>query len=353
MNILSAHSSVTSGVSARQHPRERTPERSPIACSREERGGLPGQPDESILARIAFANVGEEESDPRVVGVPIPVLDGLAPVEVWRSRLPVCSGRQGPIGYAENGDVLFAHLSVREETDNAVADLVLDAYRRVLSFASSRGYRHVVRTWNIVPHLNEGEGDNERYKQFCVGRWRAFQEILVPGARPPAASCVGSTNGEIVIYVLASSRPGVAIENPRQVRADLYPRRYAPRSPSFSRAVLQNWGGHMHLHISGTASIVGHETYHSGDADRQLEETVRNIDAVLRHAAKQIGFPTPRLDQLAVLRVYLRHEEHFERVRSGLDRLVGPTVPKIFLHADLCRRSLLLEIEGSWCTPHA
>jgi chorismate lyase / 3-hydroxybenzoate synthase len=327
---------------------ERTSEPNLIWCSREDEWSLLRH-DESIFALIAFEKPGAQWDDPRVVGVPLPVLGGLSPAEVWRSRVSVSVGREESIGFAESGDVLFAHLSVKEDTGEALADVVLDAYRRVLSFAAARGYVHVLRMWNVVPNLNEGEGDDERYKQFCVGRARAFEEILAAGWRPPAATCVGTKTGEIVIYFLASRRPGVPIENPQQVSADSYPRRYGPRSPSFSRAVLQTCGDRVSLHISGTASIVGHDTVHLGDPDRQLEETVRNIDAVVRRAAEKIGSGAPQLDQLSFLRVYLRHEEHFERVRSSLDRLVGPSVTKIFLRADLCRRSLLVEIEGFWC----
>ena len=49
----------------------------------------------------------------------------------------------------------------------------------------------------------------------------------------------------------------------------------------FARAALVPNGRGAQLLVSGTASIVGHESLHIGDPDRQLEETARNFEALV------------------------------------------------------------------------
>src|SRR5712671_3687411 len=83
----------------------RTAEPPPISCSIET-WDASLRSDASILALIRFEPGGSEVDDPRAVHVPLPLLDGVPKVEVWRSGAPVCTGRAGPIGYAETGNLL-------------------------------------------------------------------------------------------------------------------------------------------------------------------------------------------------------------------------------------------------------
>lgn len=132
------------------------------------------------------------------------------------------------------------------------------------------------------------------------------------------------------------------IENPRQVSAFHYPPQYGRRSPSFSRAVLKNWGeGHEHLYISGTASIVGHASQH-GDLLPQLAETLANLEALLAEADRRAMTP---LD-LTLLKIYVRPNLDPAPLRDRIVRTFGANVPLLFLRADICRQELLLEIEG-------
>lgn len=304
--------------------------------------------DSSVLALFRHGESPTETGDPRVVHLPLPLLIEQTSVDLWRSRSPVRTGREGIIGYAENDSVFFAQLPLQEAGPDQLAEATCQTYRHALAFASARGYPNVSRMWNVVPRINQGEGDRERYKQFCIGRSRAFDQLLPEGSPLPAASCVGSKAGEGLVYFLAFRRPGLAVENPRQVSAFLYPREYGPQSPSFSRAILHAWPDRAQLYISGTASIVGHESSHVCDANRQLEEAARNVDVLMRCAAERIAVPTPRLDQLSELRVYLRREDDLETVRHGIQHLIGSGAPVSFLRADICRTPLLVEIEGLW-----
>ena len=42
--------------------------------------------------------------------------------------------------------------------------------RRLPSSSSRRRYRHLQRIWNYLDDINQGEGDEERYRVFCSGR---------------------------------------------------------------------------------------------------------------------------------------------------------------------------------------
>ncbi|MBK7904489.1 MAG: hypothetical protein IPJ97_17360 [Proteobacteria bacterium] len=67
----------------------------------------------------------------------------------------------------------------------------------MLRFQAQSPYRHVWRIWNFITDINEGEGDEERYKHFCLGRARAFAAVhaRAPDIGYPAASAVGKPRG--------------------------------------------------------------------------------------------------------------------------------------------------------------
>ena len=140
------------------------------------------------------------------------------------------------------------------------------------------GYPHLARLWNYLPQINVETDGLERYRQFNSARRNAliaYRRDLTGNV--PAACALGSVTGSpLVIYFLASRQAATAVENPRQVSAYEYPAQYGPK-PAFSRAsILGNT-----LFISGTASIVGHETVHVGDVTAQTRETLANIEALV------------------------------------------------------------------------
>ena len=132
------------------------------------------------------------------------------------------------------------------------------------------------------------------------------------------------------------------------------PLAYGPRSPSFSRAAIADvGGGRQALFISGTASIVGHETMHLGDVRRQTQESLANI-GVLREIATQRAGACFDADRL-IYTVYVRRPEDFDAVRSEFERVVGASSraarEALYLHADICRAGLLVEIEAHGFVP--
>jgi enamine deaminase RidA (YjgF/YER057c/UK114 family) len=138
------------------------------------------------------------------------------------------------------------------------------------------------------------------------------------------------------------------VENPRQVAAYHYPELYGPKSPSFARGTVagSDWDGMVF--VSGTASIVGHESVFPGDPGRQTEEAMRNVEAVLDTAGVQ-GRGGPLGARLRSLRVYVRFPEQTEAIRRAILAAAGSAVPTAFLQAEICREELLVEIEATAC----
>jgi chorismate lyase/3-hydroxybenzoate synthase len=115
--------------------------------------------------------------------------------------------------------------------------------------------------------------------------------------------------------------------------------------PCFSRATIANVNGQRRLLVGGTASIVGEDSLHVDDVDRQLEETLRNLAALI-DAAAEGSAPGAALGRLLDLRVYVARQEDAPPIRAVLAARC-PRAERIELTiARVCRPELLVEIEG-------
>jgi chorismate lyase/3-hydroxybenzoate synthase len=299
------------------------------------------------LACISFGASPGRDDDPRRVQVALAPLAGAPPCELWQAGGPVTHGRDGGFGWARGGGVLFGQVSFDGPGDGAFADAVQDAYARIVAFCERQGAPHLLRCWNYFGGIHEGSGDAERYRQFCVGRHRALALFSGFEQRLPAATVIGSRAPGALVYFLAACEPGLQVENPRQVPAWRYPRSYSPLPPSFSRALLKRWPASDNtaceqLFVSGTASVVGHESHHPDNTAAQLAETLANLRALLAAADPDGGGPW----RAASLKAYLRRREDLPRVQEALAREFGAGAPLLVLEGDICRSDLSVEVEG-------
>jgi chorismate lyase/3-hydroxybenzoate synthase len=282
-----------------------------------------------------------------VLAADLPTLFGEPAAEVWLSPQPVVYRHEGELQLASNGELLMLVLQLPESTETVLEELAYSAYRRLLKRAQLEGFPHLLRAWNYFPGINETQNGLERYRRFCIGRHRAFSEIHADFRQAlPAASAVGTRSGPLQIQVLASPRPGLHFENPRQVSAYNYPEAYGPRSPAFARATLDAGDHGGTLYIAGTASIVGHASEHIGDPEAQTLEVQRNLNALLNHIRHCTASAGRRKAQWQSLKVYVRDPAHTALVRDGLQAWLPPGASVMYLQGDICRRELLLEIEG-------
>jgi chorismate lyase/3-hydroxybenzoate synthase len=238
----------------------------------------------------------------------------------------------------------------------ALEAAVAQAYGR-LAHTFTRAGRHPVRFWNFIPGIHAELDDGlDRYMAFNAGRFAAFREWFGSEATfsrdLPTASAVGIASGPLVIHGLGCVEPGLPIENPRQIPAYSYSRRYGPQPPCFARATRLAPASSQRperLLVGGTASIVGEDSQHERDAREQMIETFANLARLLERAyevAHVAGRPDDALRAFTHLRVYIVREDDATVVR----RLVAARFPQVesieYARADLCRRELLVEIEG-------
>lgn len=306
-------------------------------------------PRPGSLLRIDFGQV-DNAITPTSAGLSIsvaaPRLLDQTVIEDWRVEALVQSGRCEDLAYAHTGQLMAVGLVVRNDAD--LERLAGAAYRRIIGFCESRGFPHLHRIWNYIPGINvfDQAVGMERYQAFCVGRHGAFAGVRDFETRLPSASALGCVGKELLIYALAGRTPGYQVENPRQMSAFRYPVCYGPKSPSFSRATGVSNGEGNALFISGTASIRGHESLHSDNVDAQVLETLENMQSVIDNA-RSVGLASiDDIRHLDQLKVYIRHAAHAPLVRDAITRRLGGLPPCVFLQADICRSSLLVEIEG-------
>lgn len=278
--------------------------------------------------------------------IDIPVLGaGDSSFEVWSSDAPVtpCE-HQGMCGMSD-GAVLFGSLSLEQRAGDTLEKLAEQAYMRIFGFIDHFGYPNLLRVWHYFPQINDEEAGLERYRGFNVGRHAAFAANgrVAGEEHAPAASALGSNSGSLVIYFMAGRQYGKAVENPRQVSAYQYPQQFGPRSPIFVRAMSVTLGGQYCFFISGTASIVGYETLHQGDAEKQTAETLLNIRTLLQ----QIPHYDPAQGRM-LLKIYLRNAADLAMVRAKVQAEFGTACEAVYLHSNICRSDLLLEIEGAY-----
>jgi len=235
---------------------------------------------------------------------------------------------------------------------------VTAAFDAVFSQLDDAAARHPVRFWAFIPGIHDDLGGGlDRYMVFNAGRFSAFhsrhQLRWEPDGSLPTASGVGADGDRLMLACVAGLEPGTPVENPRQIPAYRYSNRFGPRPPFFARATIVRSPVLPLLLVGGTAAITGEESRHPDDLDGQLHETLRNLAAVTESArgasfeeSTSITEIAAMLSRFRELRVYYTRTADRERVASRIAEAF-PTDCRIELRrAELCRRELLVEIEG-------
>lgn len=307
------------------------------------------EPAESLLSQpgtLAALDFGSApdtaSSDPRSLRIPLQPIGHAqsTPVEHWRVDGKVDHGIDSDAHWASSSDYLFVHLRIDEDAHGGLRRASAHAYRRLRQMLDRLDYPHLLRAWNYLADINAGHGDDERYRHFTMGRAEGIAGLAPESF--PAATAIGRLDDvrELIVYALAARHPGRPIENPRQVSAYRYPRQYGPTPPSFARAMYVETPAPQLL-ISGTASVVGHATLHD-QADAQAAETLCNLQSVLAAAGQtDSGLATD-----AWLKAYLRDPAYREVLAAALHAHGVADDRVIYLHGDICRADLLLEIDG-------
>src|SRR3546814_2454147 len=80
------------------------------------------------------------------------------------------------------------------------------AYARMTAFVGASDTPHLLRVWNYLDAITFGDGDAERYREFCVGRARGLGDFDTHAL--PAATAIGRCDDARVVqvYWLAARR---------------------------------------------------------------------------------------------------------------------------------------------------
>lgn len=283
------------------------------------------------------------------LGLAVPVLAGAGGETLFGEARAAGNGEAGG-GFAlfEDGDWLVGVRVVEARAD--LGAQTEGIYRDLLSVADVHG-RRLARIWNYVPAINEDAVEGlENYRVFCRGRAAAFAAVG-DGGVPPAASAVGGVRGRLAVMFAASRAEARIVENPEQTPAYEYPPEHGPRAPSFSRAGQVTANGRRWTFVSGTAAIKGHVTMAPGDLAGQMACTLDNLRLISAECGLGESLGAGSGGEGAVERhfkVYLRDAAELGVVRAALEaRLFRPTDRVSWLHSDICRAALKLEIEAT------
>jgi chorismate lyase/3-hydroxybenzoate synthase len=273
----------------------------------------------------------------------LPVLAGETEENLFGPARP--AGSFGPLALFSSGDWWLGAATV--PLTAGLEQAAFELYRHI--FVAAQG-RHLARIWNYVPAINDtGAGGLENYRAFCRGRSLAFEQHHGTGFKMllPAASAVGSKSDSLTVAFAATAGQPQHVENPLQVPAYDYPAEYGPRAPSFARATVVPGASADTVFISGTAAIRGHVTVAPDSLRQQLDCALENLQAI--SAACGLG------SALAAggggrrhFKIYVRHAADQPVVAAILqERLLLDRDQVSYVHADICRAALLVEIEAS------
>jgi chorismate lyase/3-hydroxybenzoate synthase len=295
---------------------------------------------EHVLALMGFASTQLDSSD---FGIPLAPLDPSCDASAWISdQAPRISHPSESLTLTQTDQLMFGTVRLPAER---IEDATSQAYRSIHKIMQQHPDFRLIRLWNFFPGINLEEKGIERYRRFS----RARHDVLASsGYRMstdlPAACAVGSKEGPLVVHFLAGNGAIKTLENPRQVSAYRYPRVYGPRSPSFSRAVIHTSAQGRQLFLSGTASIIGHETIAPSDPEMQTRVTLDNLSALLEAA----HYPTIHsLGSVASWVVYIRDPSQIHLIRPLISNQIHPDSRIVYLQGDICRKDLMVEIEGT------
>jgi len=225
---------------------------------------------------------------------------------------------------------------------------------RILLESEGMTFNNIVRQWNYIGDITEVGYNGENYHIFNKVRSRQYGKYrTVPGF--PAATGIGMKFGGISLDCIAvktgDSHKILPVNNPDQVKPYEYGQVVLKgvQVPQFERAVLFSGEADTTLFVSGTASILGQDTIGTDDIEKQTVITIENIMKLVEasHHHKTEGSPCCDLSNLILLRVYVKRQSDFERVKKICDSyFLG--APVVYIEADVCRENLLVEIEAEF-----
>ncbi|MDR2470363.1 MAG: hypothetical protein LBD27_07815 [Tannerella sp.] len=208
-------------------------------------------------------------------------------------------------------------------------------YVRLLAQQNCTLAQHTVRTWIYVKDIDT------QYAGMAAARKAFFeQEGLTSETHYIASTGIEGQylRSEALVFMDAYAVQGLQPDQIRYLHAPDYLNPTHEYGVTFERGTSIDYGDRRHVYISGTASINNRgEVEHPGDLLKQTERTFRNIQALLAEGDTS-------MDDVACLIVYLRNPSDGQTVNSCLQKMY-PHIPRVVVHAPVCRPDWLVEVE--------
>jgi chorismate lyase/3-hydroxybenzoate synthase len=302
-----------------------------------------------LLTHLYFGDSSASQHDCLSIQTELELLGSNLFAQYWFTDQHVVLANYKNIRYAHTPQMMFGCIQLSCAAGDDFQALTHKAYSEIYQCLQTTACKHLLRTWNFFPQITAiapQQPSKNRYEVFCHGRLQAMQDCGIKTKVYPAATVIGNHDHDLQIYFLASDTPGTAVENPRQTSAFHYPVEDDNTQPLFSRGLLKPWGTRTHFYVSGTASIVGHETLHIDNVCEQLNESINNVETLVAHANDKHHTQLNAQDDLLYMKVYIRHREHLEQIKQVLAARLSKHTPRALLLGDMCRENLLVEIEA-------
>lgn len=301
-----------------------------------------------LLLGFRFGSGSGEQGHTAIINLGLKPINHDQLTEAWWYRGDVTYTQTGSIRLAECDEYTVAIYDHTDDSRN-IRSHSRRAYSELIGAVRSTKHTRLVKIWNYFDDINLGEGDSEKYRQFSVGRAEAFQDMGICDEESPTGTAIGTQSGNaLVLVAIASNHHYCPVENPRQTSAFSYPRIYGPSSPKFSRGGFVSSDSHQLFLISGTASVVGHESNFPYDTPLQTNETIKNLAFLCEAISDMEKVDTQfTLDEQSVLRVYLKNPQDYQIVSQTINQYLNSNYQNIaYLHGTICRRELTVEIDG-------
>ena len=260
--------------------------------------------------------------------------------EVWNTDENVYAKKINNFYTSKSENYLFGStiIDMNESYKNNKTKII-NAYNNLFEIAKLEKME-IVKIWHFIPELlSKYNNDKTNYSLLCESRETVYKDYF-NNFNFPAATAIGIKGKKILIYFFAGKFSKYkVIENKRQVSSYLYPQQIFKEKPMFSRAVSFDnvKSGVGKILISGTASIKGYESMHSLNLKEQLNEALKNYGTLI-----SLNNNSSNISRIYITNI---NDEDKLWIQQKLEKVFG-TDHFIIVKGDICRKELIIEVEG-------
>ena len=232
---------------------------------------------------------------------------------------------------------LWGGTSVCEAKDSAEqTSLLLKQYVMQLLNNGAHLAKNCIRTWFFVQNVDVN------YAGVVTARNEEFYtQNLTPKTHFIASTGINGRNADPKILVQLDNYAVIGINPETQVKYLYASDHLNPTyeyGVSFERGTSVEYGDRRQVFISGTASIDNKgNILHVGDIRKQTERMWENVEVLLKEA--ECSF-----EDVGQMIVYLRDTADYAVVSKMFDERFHD-IPKVIVHAPVCRPGWLIEME--------